>query len=168
MTAHSFTQLHLGDADNDLGLVLADLRPTPSELSAQRSISFEMVPDDLDYREMCLLATSSGRQFYLFRYPRAPRNQYTAVAVSRGTEDVTSALNEILEALELGSGDVISFHSGFRFETYSLWRQDDYGNLSKVREFHCRADATRELRRISSSVHKQTYWIEPGVTSTRQ
>jgi hypothetical protein len=43
---------------------------------------------------------------------------------------------------------------------FELWRQDDNGNRFKVAGFDRLADAENKLAELTSSPHKQIYWIE--------
>jgi hypothetical protein len=42
---------------------------------------------------------------------------------------------------------------------YSVWRQDDNGNVFLVKDGLAEADATRLMRDLESTGHKQTYWV---------
>jgi hypothetical protein len=42
---------------------------------------------------------------------------------------------------------------------FELWRQDDNGNCFLVDTFADRPAAEERLRRLTRSIHKQTWWI---------
>jgi UDP-N-acetyl-2-amino-2-deoxyglucuronate dehydrogenase len=53
-------------------------------------------------------------------------------------------------------------------KTWSVWRQDDYGNRFEVRQGLSQADALRLVAEFEARGHKQSYWAEPGSTQGPQ
>ena len=49
---------------------------------------------------------------------------------------------------------------------FSLWRQDDNGNLFLVGVFPDRAAAGARLAELTRSLHRQTYWISENGAET--
>jgi hypothetical protein len=102
--------------------------------------------------------TSSSRQFKLTQY-LAALPEKIQIDVLYSNESMTRDLEDILIDLDVDCSELYWVHEAITLASYDVWRQDDNGNRYLVSADLCRPDATRLMRRLESTKHKQTYWI---------
>jgi hypothetical protein len=60
--------------------------------------------------------------------------------------------------------DEVQWSEGFftpdDVQVWSVWRQDDHGNVFLVSSGHTEAEALREVRGLEKKGHKQLYWAK--------
>lgn len=60
--------------------------------------------------------------------------------------------------------DEVQWSGGFTIpddvQVWSVWRQDDHGNVFLVSSGHTGAEALREVRYLEKKGHKQLYWAK--------
>ena len=63
--------------------------------------------------------------------------------------------------------DRVHWESGYVTERYvpiwSVWRQDDNGNVFMVSNGHVESEALRLVREFESKAHKQVYWAKENL-----
>lgn len=147
----------------NLSLVVGYIRLIPAEVEKRTGLHFTWTSGDLGPMEALIAETISGQKFGLFRHKNAPIQEHTSIVIREPTENVTLALDDVLDSLGIETKEMISFHPQYHFADCRLVRQDDHGQKFEVGSFHARSDAVIAMRELESRMHKQTYWVEgPG------
>ena len=105
--------------------------------------------------------TASGSRFQL---------RYLEDRIQILSEDITGSqdiLEQILEYLDLDSEWLTWINPAIKLVAHEVWRQDDNGQALIIRTARCRADASRMIRRLESSPHKQIYWMRLALPGER-
>jgi len=107
----------------------------------------------------------NGRRFVLKQYMTNRPGPVVEVACLYD-EDFVTDFDDVLESLDMDLADVFTLDSGLAIDErvklvpHSVWRGDDNGSRILVKNFPCRAAATKCMRNLEDFAHKQTYWIE--------
>lgn len=146
---------------------IACLRYSADELAKKLSIAFGSgIQSGLGKYQAAEFRTPNGRQFSLTQYLQAPQGPATGIFCLHD-DQFPNDLDDVLESLDMDLSDLAIFDSQLVFSSdarlipHALHRLDDNGAHILVEVFPCRANASRRLRLMEFSGHKQTYWIEP-------
>lgn len=70
---------------------------------------------------------------------------------------------KVYRGIENGRHIIGRENAGKKIESlWSVWRQDDNGNVFPVRSDLTEQDALKLVREFEEEGHKQTYWVKPA------
>jgi hypothetical protein len=129
----------------------------------------EDVEDGLG-RVLLMALAQDGSSRYVLSASAEPEALGGIVVEADANVDPVAACQSILRALGLTSADFTdpwyvtwSHRPGARADAgeprWTLWRQDDHGNVVAVRDFSTREAAAAECARLEAAGHRQTYWV---------
>lgn len=131
-----------------------------SDLAKKFRIEFEEIWEDgLGDAKIAFFLLNDKIQFFIEGFPFNQAVQ-TYIGCLNNPETQARDLDNILEALELTSKDIIFLYEDIKFHPHQLWRQDDNGHKFLIETFPCKADAVRAMKEFEAKLHKQTYWVQ--------
>lgn len=82
-------------------------------------------------------------------------------------DDWHDAIIDLFETLAIDDADTAYIHPSVdlaRLPVWTLWRQDDNGNLFEMARTRCYTKACAQERMFTARGHKQNYWVEQAIT----
>ncbi|CAN5549827.1 hypothetical protein BH09VER1_BH09VER1_24980 [soil metagenome] len=147
--------------------LIACLRYSADELAKRLSIAFESgIEDGLGEYKAAAFRAPNERQFSLTQYLQAVQGPATGICCLHD-DQFPNDMDDVLESLDMDLSDLAIYESQLvisseaRLIPHALHRLHDNDAHVLVEVFPCRANASRRLRLMEFSGHKQTYWIEP-------
>lgn len=145
---------------------IAVLKGTAADFEQKLGVRFDDdVEEGLGRIKFAGFKMGNGRFFTLIEYLQAPKRPSVGIGCLHD-QHFSTDLDDVLEALDLQSTDLIIREQQFCIGPHAvlvphvLYRQDEHGNKVVVNTFPCRADATKQMKILEQSVHKQTYFVE--------
>ena len=106
----SFTQLDILSDSAHICRPIAQIKFTPQQLSESHSIIFTQHRDDLDNFIAALIISPSKRKFGLIYYLNTPEPRFTDIWIDERADDLTGALTDLKESLEIKEDDLHWIH----------------------------------------------------------
>ena len=136
---------------------VAILDKSIEELESMTGLIFEDDIDGLDTLKFAIIELGAERYFLERHLNDSPGVTVTITTTCTSPGD---AIDSLLVAFDMTSGDLSWHHKSVHFTPHDLWRQDDNGNQVLIETCPCRADALQKARIFTERGHRQLYWAQ--------